>query len=169
VLFVAAALVAACNRSASLPPPSEVPAEATGYYCGMPLVNHEGPKGQVHLASRKDPLWFSSVRDTVAFMRQPQEPRDITAVYVNDMARAKHWEQPEAGAWVEPRKAWFVIDSDMRGGMGAPEVVPFSDWALAESFTATHRGRVVRLGDIPDAYVRGQANLPGAGASRPSR
>jgi copper chaperone NosL len=169
VLFVAAALVAACNRSASLPPPSEVHAEATGYYCGMPLINHEGPKGQVHLASRKDPLWFSSVRDTVAFMRQPQEPRDITAVYVSDMARAKHWEQPEAGAWVEPRKAWFVIDSDMRGGMGAPEVVPFSDWALAESFTATHRGRVVRLGDIPDAYVLGRVDLPGAGASQPSR
>ncbi|WP_298233837.1 nitrous oxide reductase accessory protein NosL [uncultured Azohydromonas sp.] len=171
MLFFAVALVAGCKRSASLPapPPAEVHAEATGHYCGMLLVDHEGPKGQVHLASRKEPLWFSSVRDTLAFMRLPEEPRDTTAVYVNDMARAKHWKQPEAGAWVDPRKAWFVIDSDMRGGMGAPEAVPFSDWALAEAFTASHGGRVVRLGDIPDAYVLGPVDLHGSGARHPSQ
>jgi copper chaperone NosL len=132
-------------------------------------VDHEGPKGQVHLSSRKDPLWFSSVRDTLAFLRLPEEPRDIAAVYVNDMARARHRGQPEAGAWVDPRKAWFVIDGDMRGGMGAPEAVPFSDQALAEAFTATHGGRVVRLADIPDAYVLGPVDLHGSGASHPSQ
>lgn len=171
-LLTSAALAAGCGRSASPPPPpppAEVHAEATGHYCGMLLVDHEGPKGQVHLGSRKDPLWFSSVRDTLAFLRLPEEPRDIAAVYVNDMARAKHWGQPEAGAWVDPRKAWFVIDSDMRGGMGAPEAVPFSDQALAEAFTTTHGGRVVRLGDIPDAYVLGPVDLHGHGASHPSQ
>lgn len=154
--------LAACKEApppASLPPPGEVQAESTGHYCGMLLLNHDGPKGQVHLASRDKPLWFSSVRDTLAFLRLPEEPRDVVAVYVNDMGRAQRWDQPAPGAWVDPRKAWFVIDSAMRGGMGAPEAVPFAERAAAESFQARHQGRVVRLADIPDAYVLGPVDL----------
>lgn len=167
--LLGAALAAGCERAAvpaPAPPPAEVSAEATGHYCGMLLVDHEGPKGQIHLAGRAAPVWFSSVRDTIAFTRLPEEPRDITAIYVNDMARARHWAQPEPGSWVEARQAWFVIDSDMRGGMGAPEAVPFSDRAAAEAFGKLHHGRVLRLTDIPDAYVLGPIDMPGA-ASRP--
>ena len=182
---LAAALAAGCSRAPpplALPAAAEVQAEAVGHYCGMLLVDHEGPKGQIHLLSRKAPVWFSSVRDTIAFMRLPEEPRDIIAVYVNDMGRAKQWDQPEPGMWVDARQAWFVVDSDMRGGMGAPEAVPFSDAAAAQTFRAAHQGQVVRLADIPDAYVlgavalRGLPGLPGLpaasagpqpGASRP--
>jgi copper chaperone NosL len=125
----------------------------------MRLVDHEGPKGQVRLAGTKEPLWFSSARDTLAFMRLPEEPRDFVAIYVSDMARSRHWDQPDPGAWVDPRQAWFVIDSDRRGGMGAPEAVPFSDPAAAKAFQAAHKGRVVRLADIPDAYILGPVDL----------
>lgn len=153
-----ASMLVACDRStrnAAAPSPTEVLAEATGHYCGMLLVDHEGPKGQVHLESRAEPVWFTSVRDTIAFLRLPEEPRDIAAVYVNDMARARNWAQPEAGAWVDARAAWYVIDSPVRGGMGAPEAVPFSDRSAAEAFSARRGGRVVRLDGIPDAYVLG--------------
>ena len=151
-----------CGRETAphaAPPAAEVTAEATGRYCGMRLVDHEGPKGQVHLAGTKQPVWFSSVRDTLAFMRLPEEPRDFVAAYVNDMGRSRHWEQPDSGAWVDPRKAWFVIESDMRGGMGAPEAVPFSELAAAQAFQAAHKGKVVRLTDIPDAYVLGPVDV----------
>lgn len=154
--------LAACTDApppSALPPPGEVQAESTGHYCGMLLLDHDGPKGQIHLTRRDTPLWFSSVRDTIAFLRLPEEPRDIVAIYVNDMARAQKWDQPEPGAWVDPRKAWFVIDSNMRGGMGAPEAVPFSDRAAAESFQARHQGRVLRLNEIPDTYVLGPVDL----------
>jgi copper chaperone NosL len=164
-IAMVAAAIGGCNRQApapAAPPPAEVSAEATGHYCGMLLVDHEGPKGQIHLASRREPIWFSSVRDTIAFLRLPEEPRDIAAVYVNDMARARTWEQPERGAWVDARQAWFVVESEMLGGMGAPEAVPFSDRAAAETFRAAHGGRVVRLDDIPDRYVLGQATPPDA-------
>lgn len=158
-----------CERgtptAAAAPPPADVHADATGRYCGMLLVDHEGPKGQVHLASRAEPVWFSSVRDTIAFLRLPDEPKDVVAVWVSDMARARHWEQPEPGLWVDARQAWFVVDSDRRGGMGAPEAVPFSDLAAAEAFRARHRGRVVRLADIPDAYVLGPADGPESAAA----
>ncbi|HSN33064.1 MAG TPA: nitrous oxide reductase accessory protein NosL [Ideonella sp.] len=155
--------------TAAAPPPApvEVQADSTGHYCGMLLADHEGPKGQIHLASRKETVWFSSVRDTIAFTRLPDEPRDITAIYVNDMGRAKNWAQPEPGTWIDARQAWYVIDSDRRGGMGAPEAVPFSDQAAAEAFRGRYHGRVVRLADIPDAYVLGPVDLPGA-AARPA-
>lgn len=164
-----AAVVAGCDRPsapAAAPAPQEVQADSTGHYCGMLLADHEGPKGQIHLASRPAPVWFSSVRDTIAFTRLPDEPRDITAIYVNDMGRATNWEQPEPGTWIDAREAWFVIGSERRGGMGAPEAVPFSDAAAAEAFRARYHGRVVRLAEIPDDYVIGPVDLsPAASAA----
>jgi copper chaperone NosL len=168
-----AGLVAACDaeQGAVAPPaPIEVTREATGHYCGMLLVDHDGPKGQIHIAGREQPVWFSSVRDTIAFTRLPEEPRNIAAIYVHDMARARDWNQPELGSWTEARDAWFVIDSDRRGGMGAPEAVPFSDEQAAETFRSAHGGRLVRLDEIPDEYVLGPVELapapdvPGPGA-----
>jgi len=171
MMFAVAGLLAlalhGCGResaSHAAPPPVDVTDEATGRYCRMRLRDHEGPKGQVHLAGTKQPLWFSSARDTLAFMRLPEEPRDFVAVYVSDMARSQHWEQPDPGAWVDPRHAWFVIDSDRRGGMGAPEAVPFSDPAAAKAFQAAHRGRVVRLAEIPDTYILGPVDVGGSAA-----
>ena len=156
-------LASGCDRAAPAGPPpaaAEAPDDATGHYCGMLLSTHEGPKGQIHLESREDPIWFSSVRDTVAFLRLPEEARDVSAVYVNDMGLARNWEQPEAGTWVDARNAWYVVESSMSGGMGAPEAVPFSTEPAAETFRAGHGGRVVRLDDIPDDYVLGPVDVP---------
>jgi len=162
IALLLAVLLAGCNPAAEQappPPPAEVSDEATGYYCGMLLIDHAGPKGQIHLASRDSPVWFSSVRDTIAFLRLPEEARDITAVYVNDMGKASNWDQPEAGTWVDARMAWFVIGSDMRGGMGANEAVPFATQAAAEAFRTAHGGQVVQLDGIPDDYVLGPVDL----------
>lgn len=162
----------ACDGSdevADLPPPVEVAGEMTGYYCGMLLVEHGGPKGQIHLRSREEPLWFSSVRDTVAFTLLKEEPKDVAAIYVNDMGQAKNWEQPEPGTWIDARAAWFVLDSDRVGGMGLPEAVPFGTEVAASEFAAAHGGRVVRLPDIPHSYVLGMPDgAPGGAADDPS-
>ncbi len=170
VAAIAMALLAGCGKQAApppMPPPAEVSDAAVGRYCGMALVDHEGPKGQIHLQGQAAPVWFSSVRDTIAFTRLPEEPRDIAAIYVNDMGRAKDWAQPEPGTWTDARNAWFVVDSDARGGMGAPEAVPFADKAAAEAFQAQHRGRVLRLSEIPDSYVLGPVDLALPAASAP--
>ena len=155
-------LATACDRAAPagpVPVAAEVPDDATGYYCGMLLSTHDGPKGQIHLESRDAPIWFSSVRDTIAFLRLPEEASDVAAVYVNDMGQARNWNQPEAGTWVDARNAWFVVESSMVGGMGAPEAVPFATEPAAEEFRASHGGRLVRLDDIPDDYVLGPVDL----------
>jgi copper chaperone NosL len=128
---------------AEVPEPHAVTAEATGHYCNMLLSEHEGPKGQIFLKSEKQPIWFSSVRDTITFTLLPEEPKDIAAIYVTDMTTTE-WSQPGDDSWIDARDAFYVIGSDRAGGMGAPEAVPFK---------AEHDGEVVRYDGIPKDYI----------------
>ena len=84
---VGALALAACNDRRRRKPrrPAELTASAIGHYCGMNLLEHSGPKGQIILASRKEPVWFSSARDAISFTMLPEEPKDIRAIYVSDM------------------------------------------------------------------------------------
>lgn len=162
------AFAAGCDgreETAAAPPPEEYGGEAIGYFCHMLLAEHGGPKGQVHLASRSEPLWFSSVRDTVAFTLLDGEPKDVTAIYVNDMGKATDWAAPEPGTWVSLGDAWLVIESRRLGGMGLPEVVPFGTRAAAEGFVAGNGGRIVRLAEVPPDYVLGMPQLPAEAAT----
>lgn len=150
--------LAGCKESrtaAAPPPPHELTAGTVGHYCGMDLLEHAGPKGQIILASRPEPVWFSSARDAFSFTMLPEEPKDIRAIYVSDMARAPSWEEPGVANWVEAHRAVFVIGSRKKGGMGADETVPFSDRAAADRFAAANGGRVVAFTEVPRDYVLG--------------
>ena len=114
---------------AEAPPPVALTAEAIGHYCGMALLEHPGPKGQILLRGSDRPVWFSSARDAIAFTMLAEESKTLRAVYVSDMGRAATWDQPGATNWVEARGAYFVVGSSRMGGMGAAEAVPFSDRA----------------------------------------
>jgi len=152
-LLIPVALTACQKEAAQLPQPHKMTAEAIGHYCGMNLFEHPGPKGQILAASLIEPVWFSSVRDTIAFTMLPDEPKDIQAIYVSDMAKATSWDKPGADNWVEARKAFFVIDSRAKGGMGGDEAVPFSDRGAAEKFVAENGGRIVTFDQMPRDYV----------------
>jgi copper chaperone NosL len=156
-VIAAVLAIAGCGqqKAEAPPPPHELTNSAVGHFCGMNLVEHVGPKGQIILASSAEPVWFSSARDAFSFTMLPEEAKDIRAIYVSDMAKAPSWEEPGTTNWVEARKAVFVIDSRMTGGMGAPETVPFSDRAAAEKFVAENGGRVVNFADMPRDYVLG--------------
>lgn len=151
IAAMVAVAVSACgeDKVAALPPPHEPGPNAVGTVCRMTLSEHSGPKGQVFITSQDAPLWFSSVRDTFTWLQVDDGAgRQFAAIYVNDMARAKNWEQPEAGAWVEAKKAHFVIGSDQGADMGGSELVPFSDRGSAEVFVGRHGGTVVGFADI---------------------
>lgn len=153
--------LAACGKEDSeAPPPVAIPAEAIGHFCNMAVAEHSGPKGEIFLKGRVQPVWFTSARDALAFTMLPEEPKDIRAVYVSDMGRSSSWEHPEA--WVEARQAFFVLGSDRRGGMGRPEAVPFSTRSAAESFAARHGGRVVEFAQLsPDDILGAPQEMPG--------
>lgn len=148
-----ALLLSACDKTpeAEAPPPQTLTREASGYYCLMTVVAHSGPKGHIILSDQPEAIWFTSVRDTIAFTLSPEEPKNIVAIYVNDMADAD-WDNPGIDNWIEAEKAWYVINSDRAGGMGAPEAVPFSTKAKAELFAEQHGGSVYDFASMPRDY-----------------
>lgn len=163
--FALLALAACQKEAAQLPPPHRMTAEAIGHYCGMNLFEHPGPKGQIFAASLIEPVWFSSVRDTIAFTMLPDEPKDIQAIYVSDMGKAPSWDKPGSDNWVEARKALFVIGSRVKGGMGGDEAVPFSDRAAAENFVGKNGGKIVAFDQVPRDYVLASDGAEGGASS----
>ena len=161
-LLAAAVIASGCgdDDGTARPAARELTRDAIGHYCNMIVADHRGPKGQIFLKSREQPIWFSSVRDTIAFTMLPEEPKDIAAIYVNDIGRAS-WDAPEPDTWIDAREARYVIESNRAGGMGAPEAVPFSDPASAEAFADSYGGRVVAFADLPEALILGGAAMAG--------
>jgi len=155
LIFIVA--LSACEKTT----PVEIPAaqkltrEANGYYCLMTVVYHKGPKGQIILTDDKV-LWFTSVRDTIAFTMSPEEPKNIAAIYVNDMSNAE-WDNPGEENWINAKKAWFVLGSDRIGGMDAPEAVPFSTKNNADLFASNEKGTVYSFDSIPHEYIQNTA------------
>lgn len=148
--------LAACreDNASAPPPPVTMTAEAVGHYCQMNLLEHPGPKAQVHLDGMPWPLFFSQVRDAIAYQRMPEQSHMITAVYVSDMgAGSASWDDPGADNWIAGETALYVIGADIEGGMGAPELVPFTTRDKAEDFVAEYGGEILTLADIPDSTV----------------
>ncbi len=150
VVLLFAGLGSACSekKPQAVPEPQELTTDAVGYFCGMTVLNHNGPKGQIFLTDREQPLWFTSVRDTLAFTHLPGEPKNIAAIYVTDVGRAS-WDRPEPGTWIDARKAFYVVGSDRLGGMHAPEVVPFSSREDAQRFVQQHGGKIYTFSTVP--------------------
>lgn len=155
-LLVALIALAGCSddTTASIPKAVTMTEEALGHYCQMNLTEHPGPKAQVHLDGLAQPLFFSQVRDAIAYQRMPEQSHSIRTVYVSDMgAPTASWEQPGVDNWIPADKALFVVGSRITGGMGAPELVPFSARQKAEEFVAENGGEIRELAQIEDEDV----------------
>lgn len=153
--LMAMALLIGCEDSPiDLPLPRALSDGASGIYCGMILVEHPGPKAQIFEKGRADPVWFSSVRDALAYTRLPGEAQSVVALYVHDMGRAHSWESPQAdGIWIAAQKAHFVVGSSKRGGMGMIEVVPFESKEDAKLFAGEYGGTVVTYENIESRFL----------------
>jgi len=163
IFLAALALLASCrdDSTGAMPPPVPINDDSTvAYFCHMLLVNMPGPKAQVILEGVDEPLFFGQVRDGVAYMKQPERTAPILAFYVNDMARAKSWQQPGRNNWTNGKKAFYVVGADVKGGMGAPELAPFARREDAEAFAHEKGGKVVSFDDIPDDAVFGAVEYP---------
>ena len=148
-------LLLSCENSqpVDMPAAQTLTRDANGYYCLMTVVNHKGPKGQIILSDKKQALWFTSVRDTIAFTLSAEEPKNIAAIYVNDMSDAD-WDNPGVDNWIDARKAWYVLGSRRSGGMGAPEAVPFATKETAALFASEQNGTVYDFHSIPHESIQ---------------
>jgi copper chaperone NosL len=155
LILAALLLLVACREEKQDISPVELTEGTLGHYCQMDLLEHPGPKAQVHLdGAPGKPLFFSQVRDAVAYSRLPEQDGVILAIYVNDMgAPGATWDNPGTENWIVADKAHYVVGSAVEGGMGAPELVPFSDLDKAAAFAAEKGGAVMALASVPDADV----------------
>lgn len=153
-ILLAAILLAACEKTqpVEVPPAQTLTREASGYYCLMTVLHHSGPKAQIILDDRTEPLWFTSVRDAISFTLSPEEPKNIVAIYVNDMTDAD-WDNPGTDNWIDANTAWYVIASKRAGGMGSPEAIPFATKDNAVLFSEKEGGIVHAYTAIPREYI----------------
>lgn len=156
-----AGLVSGCKEDVATapPPPTDLTEEALSYFCQMGVAEHGGPKGQIHLEGFPAPLFFAQVRDFVAYLKSPERDAHIIGVYVSDMGAAPSWKAPGIDNWTAADTAYFVIDAQVAGGMGAPEIVPFKSLEDAETFAAQWGGTVSLLADIPAEAALGPVDL----------
>ncbi len=153
--FFAITFLAGCQigAPAQKPQPAILGEDDIGHSDQMIVMNHVGPRAQVHLAGASEPLWFSSVRDGLVYLRSPEQTAKILAIYVNDIGVAESWENMGAGNWIDAEAAFYVVGSDAKGGMGAPEFVPFSDEEKAQAFADERGGEILGLDDITAEMV----------------
>jgi len=162
LLLIAFSLLAACRDETATapPPPMNITAESSAYFCKMSLVEMPGPKAQIFLDGIPGPLFFAQVRDGIAYLKEPEKTADILAFYVSDMARAKSWDKPGKDNWISGKTAFYVVGARVKGGMGAPEIAPFSTKAAAQDFANKKGGKVMQLDAIPDSAVLGAVAHP---------
>ncbi|KIC35122.1 nitrous oxide reductase accessory protein NosL [Leisingera sp. ANG-M7] len=161
LILVAALALSACQEEEAKAPPApvELTEAALSYFCQMNVAEHGGPKGQIHLDGFPAPLFFAQVRDLAAYVKSPERDAEITAIYVSDMGAAASWEHPGTNNWIDAKDAHFVVGSNVAGGMGAPEVVPFASPEDAGRFAKRYGGSVAGLESIPDDAVLGPVDL----------
>ncbi|NNE81689.1 MAG: copper resistance protein CopZ [Silicimonas sp.] len=152
--------LAACKEDqAAIPDPIPLTVEAVSYFCQMNVLEHGGPKAQVHLEGLPAPLFFAQVRDAVAYLKSEERDRRVAMTYVSDMGQATSWNEPGENNWTSAADAFFVIGAGVRGGMGAPEIVPFATRESAEAFVVQYGGTITTLNDIPNDTVLGPVDL----------
>ncbi len=161
ILMCLAFSLNACGEEDALQPeksPMALTDDAIGHFCGMQVSAHNGPKGQVFLKGQENPIWFVSVRDSLAYSRMPDEKFKISAIYVSDMGKAASWDQPGDDAWIRAERAWYVVGSSRTGGMGMAELVPFSDKIKAEEFISSYGGKLSELSNIATEALLGSSD-----------
>ena len=148
-------LLAACDSGEVAPPPlpAELTSDAVGHYCSMIIAEHPGPKAHIFAGNRDEPVWFPSVRDMFAYTMLPEENQDIRAIYVSDTGATDNYADIVVGAWIEARDALYVLGSEIEGGMGLPEAVPFADRDQAAAFVEKHGGEIVTFDEVSPAFV----------------
>ncbi|MBP7442111.1 MAG: nitrous oxide reductase accessory protein NosL, partial [Thauera sp.] len=116
----AAGLLAACGSGnqggGKTITPLEIDGSSSCALDGMLLADYPGPKVQMHYAGVERPDWFCDTIEMFNVYLNPEQARLVTALYVQDMAKAE-WNAPK-GNWIDARTAFYVFGSKRLGAMG---------------------------------------------------
>ncbi len=116
--------------------------------CGMFVAKYSTWITQIHHEDGDIQL-FDGVKDMMAYYFNPDQfgkhdKKSIGEIWVKDYYML---------SWIDGRKTFYVIGSDVYGPMGH-EFIPFSSKEAAESFMKDHRGKqILSFEEITDALV----------------
>lgn len=105
--------------------------------CGMFVAKYPQWLAQVNMADGSSQI-FDGIKDMMAYYFSPQQYGAAPAVAVDEIFVKDYYSQE----WVDGRKAFFVLGSDVYGPMGH-ELIPFADQAAAKSFIKDHQGKAI--------------------------
>ncbi len=134
--------------SAWAAPQEKIEADTRCPVCGMFVAKYTAWITQIHYDD-STVFIFDGVKDMMAFYHAPadyngSDQAKIHEVWVKDYYSLK---------WLDGRRAFFVIGSDVNGPMGH-ELIPFASKAGAESFLVDHHGRqILTFNEITPAVV----------------
>ncbi len=96
-------------------------------------------------------IFFDGAKDLFKYLHDPtkynpgRKPGDIEAAAVMDYYGL---------TWIDARKAWYVLDSDVYGPMGR-ELIPLEREADAREFMKDHRGmRIIRFSEATPEVLK---------------
>ncbi len=153
VLFLHALLLLlpACSNkqdTEAVHPPVAIASGDECHLCGMLIQNFPGPKGEMYLRGQQQALKFCSTRELFTYLLQPDTKAIVKEVYVHDMGKTD-WQHPDysAQAFVDARKAYYVINHPLKGSMGHT-LASFAEREAANKFIKQHGGKLIRFDDI---------------------
>ncbi|QFU24692.1 nitrous oxide reductase accessory protein NosL [Shewanella eurypsychrophilus] len=124
------------------------------HQCGMMITKYPGPKGQVFLKRQEHSVKFCSTRDMFSFALQVENQRQITGLFVHDVANTP-WGKPQDDAFIDATKAWYVYGSGKQAVMG-PAVASFSSKQSASQFAQEFGGAVIGYEQIDINFLEGE-------------
>jgi len=117
--------------------------------CGMFVAKYPNWITQLRDSAGKIQL-FDGVKDLMAFYFDPASfgadgKLTVEEIWVKDYYTL---------AWLDGRKAFYVVGSDVYGPMGR-ELMPFKDEAAAKEFKGDHKGTaILSFQDITPALIK---------------
>jgi copper chaperone NosL len=137
-------LIAGCTAQPGTVQPQEITKATVCSLDGMLLMDHPGPKGQVHY-DQGPPDFFCDTKEMFAIYLRPEQRKRVVGVFTQDMGKAD-WSRPE-GHWIDAKAAFYVFGSTLHGSMG-PTVASFAREEDAQAFAKKNGGRVLRFENV---------------------
>ena len=147
---VATLALAACDQAGPTLAPAEFDQATACALDGMLLADYPGPKAQIHFAGQSGPDFFCDTLEMFSIYLNPEQVRNVKALYVQDMGIAD-WNEPK-GAWIDAKAALYVVGSKLHGSMG-PTFASFAQESDAAKFVAEQGGKVYRFAEITPQMV----------------
>ena len=142
-------LIVTVVMSAGMSVAQDVNKDARCTICGMFVAKYPAWITKI-VHEKKTTLYFDGVKDMMVYFFHPEKYGADKANPIGELWLKDYYSLD----WIDAKKAFFVIGSDVYGPMGH-EFIPFSSNEAAVSFSKDHDGKkIITFDKITDEQVQ---------------